>query len=130
MIIPGNTCYYSDTDTVILQKELPNNWNLVGRELGQIIILHKLLEGIPIIRCYMLLKQKKNRVIIKPSGINAINLTYDDLLNLAKGDSIELEFNSFILDCSSLKINVSNRKLNGIDKPSRWLRLKLNSPPN
>lgn len=41
--IPENTCYYSDTDSVILQKELPNNWNLVGRDLGQIKLEYKIL---------------------------------------------------------------------------------------
>jgi len=53
-----------------------------------------------------------------------MNLTYDDFVKIAKGESIELEFKTFNLEWSSLNINVSNRKVNGIDKPSRGLSLK------
>ena len=66
--IPGNPCIMSDTDSAVLPYPLPDH--LVGNELGQMKLEHKVKSGIFIRKKLYALIDDKNNEIIKSSGID------------------------------------------------------------
>jgi hypothetical protein len=92
--IPGNEAIYADTDSAVLPKELDSKF--VGKELGQMKLVHTIKKGIFIRKKFYLLETKDD-IIIASSGTNN-NLSYSDFLNLMKGNSITKINESFSLD--------------------------------
>ena len=112
--IPGNPCIMSDTDSAILPKPLPKN--LVGAELGQMKLEHKITEGIFIRKKLYTIKNSNNQVIIKASGVDSSHLNYNLFSDLLKGQSVEIERTNFNVEWNKLNINVvtSYIKLQGL----------------
>jgi hypothetical protein len=118
--IPGNTCYYSDTDSVILEKRLDNY--LIGKELGQMKLEHHIKRGIIIRNKLYALETYdndiyENGIVIKSSGVDSRKLKYSDFEELLKGNSIEIKSKAFMVGWKDLRLNISERKikLKGLD---------------
>lgn len=82
--IENNTCYYTDTDSVVLERELNNS--LVGREIGKMKLEHFINKGVFLApKVYSLLTEEGEITKIKGFSIkedkNKI-LKYDNLKNL------------------------------------------------
>lgn len=113
--IPGNTCYYSDTDSVILAKRLPDA--LIGKDLGQMKLEHHIRRGIIIRNKLYALHTYDGNTIIKSSGVNSKSLQYSDFEKLLNGESIEIKTRAFMIGWKDLKINIAERtvKLKGLE---------------
>ena len=111
--IQNNTCYYSDTDSVILRYNLDNN---VGDEIGQMKLEYFIEEGIIIRKKLYALKTKDKGLIVKSSGVNPYKLTYANFKELLENKTVEVQTNTFNVDWSKVKINYLPRivKLKGI----------------
>ena len=107
--IPGNPCVMSDTDSVVLTKALPSN--CVGKELGQMKLEYKIVEGIFIRKKLYALKTDDNKEIIKASGVKSENLNYDTFRLLLSGQSVEIFSKSFNVKWTSLEIDIINKKI-------------------
>jgi hypothetical protein len=84
--IPNNECIYSDTDSVVLQNILNDKY--IGKDIGQMKLEHKIIKGIfPRKKLYAIINQNDN-LIIKASGADSSKLTYNDILELSKGQDI------------------------------------------
>jgi len=108
--IPGNPCIMSDTDSVVLSKELP--LNIIGKELGQMKLEHQIEEGIFIRKKLYALKSINNEVVIKSSGVKPTSLNYDKFKLLLSGESVKTEGLSFQVVWKDLNINIVNKSIN------------------
>jgi hypothetical protein len=84
--IEGNNCIYSDTDSVVLEKELSNNY--IGNEIGQMKLEQKIKSGVFARKKLYAIINENDKLIIKASGADKNKLTYQDILNISKGESI------------------------------------------
>jgi hypothetical protein len=107
--IPGNVCYYSDTDSVILAKKLADI--LVGKELGQMKLEYHIKEGIIIRNKLYALVTPDKGVVIKSSGVNNRKLNYNDFKELLNGKTIEIKSTAFLVGWKNLRVNVAERKI-------------------
>ncbi|KIM70994.1 hypothetical protein PILCRDRAFT_38676, partial [Piloderma croceum F 1598] len=65
----NNPCIYSDTDSVILEKELSDIF--VGKEIGNMKLEHKIKQGVfPRKKLYAII-DNNDKVIIKAAGANS-----------------------------------------------------------
>ena len=82
--------YYSDTDSIFIDKELPSN--LIGNEIGQFKLEYIFSEGVflgPKIYCGV---TDSGKYISKVKGYkNHQNITFDDFKSLLKKDALPLE---------------------------------------
>ena len=82
--------YYSDTDSIFIDKELPSN--LIGNEIGQFKLEYIFSEGVflgPKIYCGV---TDSGKYISKVKGYkNPQNITFDDFKSLLKKDALPLE---------------------------------------
>jgi len=108
--IPGNPCIMSDTDSVVLTKELP--FNIIGKELGQMKLEHTIEEGIFIRKKLYILKTIDNKEIIKSSGVKPSNLNYEKFKLLLSGESVKTEGLTFNVLWKELNINIVNKTIN------------------
>jgi len=107
--IPDNLAIASNTDSLILRKPLDDN--LIGKGLGQWKLEHKFKDGIfikPKLYCYR--DYESNELIRKASGINACKLSYNDYIELAKGNTISTEKTVFNVNWKNLILEVINMK--------------------
>ena len=81
--IPGNKCYYSDTDSVILRFAIPIEH--IGDDLGQMKLVYTIEEGILIRKKLYALITKEQGVVIKSSGVNSKKLDYNMFKELLSG---------------------------------------------
>ena len=112
--IPGNPCIMSDTDSVVLPKKLDES--LVGLELG---LEHEINHGIFIRKKLYALKTSTDQIVIKASGANKHFLTFDNFVELLKGQNVETSRLSFEVDWKSLAVNIVkvSLTLRGLDTP-------------
>ena len=107
--IPGNPCIMSDTDSVVLPKRL--KVELVGNNIGQMKLEHKIKKGFFIRKKLYAIINDNNKYIIKASGVNAKGLNFDDFEKLAKGVNITTERKSFNVNWKKLEINIVNTSI-------------------
>ena len=112
--IPGNPCIMSDTDSAVLPYPLPDH--LVGKEIGQMKLVHEIKKGIFIKKKLYCLINTNNQVIIKSSGVESKNLTYESFLRLLKGETIVIKGTNFNVEWKGLNINVveTSTKIHGL----------------
>jgi len=91
--IKGNNCIYSDTDSVVLEKEI--NSEFIGLDIGQMKLEHKIKKGVFARKKLYAIQNDKDKFIIKASGADKNKLKYDDILNISKGESIVTYRKSF-----------------------------------
>lgn len=104
-----NFCYYSDTDSVILENKLQNSF--VGTDLGQMKLEYIINEGILIRAKLYALKTLEKGIIIKSSGVESKYLVYKDFKNLLLGNNVEILCKSFHVDWKNLNINMLDNKI-------------------
>lgn len=106
----------SDTDSAVLPYPLPNH--LVGKEIGQMKLVHEIKKGIFIKKKLYCLINTNNQVIIKSSGVESKNLTYESFLRLLKGETIVIKGTNFNVEWKGLNINVveTSTKINGLSE--------------
>ena len=107
--INSNSLYYSDTDSLILEKELTDK--IVGNELGQWKLEAVIEKGIfirPKLFCYY-----TNEGILKKvaSGVNANQLNYADYEEMANGNSITTNKLKMSVNWDSLEIKTFNQNI-------------------
>ena len=107
--IPGNPCVYSDTDSVVLTKSLPEN--IIGKELGQMKLEHVIEEGIFIRKKLYALKTIDKNIIIKSSGVKSDTLNFDKFKLLLAGKSVKTDSLSFNVIWKNLEIKIVNRPI-------------------
>ncbi len=101
-----NSLYYSDTDSIILDKELPSH--LVSEDkLGLFKLEHKIKKGIFIApKLYYL--ETETGVIKKSKGVNSTLLTSEDFLSLYGENSVKVKFlKLFIRNLKTYTISTS-----------------------
>jgi|SRR6266404_299149 len=94
--IPGNPCIMSDTDSAVLPYSLPNN--LVGEDLGQMKLVHKINKGIFIKKKLYCIENFNKEITIKSSGIDSSKLNLEIFKKLLKGESVKVERTNFNVD--------------------------------
>lgn len=99
--------YYMDTDSIIIDKELPEN--LVGKEIGQMKLENIVKEGY-FIGPKIYYEDLGNKFISKCKGIGNL-LTKDDFIKLYNGQSVEKNKNIFIKDYKNQSVKIENRKI-------------------
>ena len=108
--IPGNNCFYSDTDSVILQKELDNN--LVGYNIGQMKLEFDIEQGFLIRKKLYALKNKEGIVKIAAAGTDKKCLNFKDFEDLSEGKEILTNRTSFKVDWKNLNVNIVKEEIN------------------
>jgi len=94
----------SDTDSAVLTKPLPDY--LVGKELGQMKLVHKIKQGIFLRKKFYYILDSDNKENIKSSGMDSSKLDYTSFIKLLNGQSIEIERTNFNVEWKTLNINV------------------------
>ena len=108
--IPGNPCIYSDTDSVVLPKELPVN--LIGKELGQMKLEHQIEKGIFIRKKLYAIIDNMGILTIKSSGVKSETLNFEKFKLLLDGKSVMCKALSFVVLWKELNINIVNKSIN------------------
>jgi hypothetical protein len=86
--IPGNLAIYTDTDSVVLAKPLPET--MIGKNLGDMKLEHEISKGIFIApKTYALITQQ-GQLIAKAKGVNT-PLTWNHYVELLAGGTIHLQ---------------------------------------
>jgi hypothetical protein len=102
--IPGNECYYSDTDCAVLKY--PLNPTYVGNNLGQFKYIGKAKRAYFISPKTYCLVMENGETIIRSKGINSLNLSENDFIEMLYGLNIQKTNNyKFKKDFNNLKIN-------------------------
>lgn len=99
----------SDTDSAVLPYALPDL--SVGNEIGQMKLVHKINSGIFIRKKLYAIIDSDNLEVIKSSGIDSKDLTFDSFKQLLKGESIEIIGTQFKLEWKNLNVNVVKTKI-------------------
>jgi|SRR6266404_7412156 len=94
--IPGNPCIMSDTDSAVLPYQLSNN--LVGYNLGQMKLVHKIKKGIFIKKKLYCIVDNLDKEFVAASGIDSSKLNYNSFTTLLKGEPVEIERTNFNVD--------------------------------
>jgi hypothetical protein len=84
--LPGNNCFYMDTDGIVLQHPLDPKY--VGKGLGQFKYLGKIKRGYFISPKLYCLIYENGETIIKSKGINSKLLTENDFKEMLHGLTI------------------------------------------
>jgi len=83
--MPGYTVYYSDTDSIVLNRPLPNSF--VGNELGQMKLEHLVLKGVFLGPKFYAINSIPKGFIIKVRGLSEIHFTIDHMISLLTDSS-------------------------------------------
>lgn len=130
--IPGNDAYYTDTDSIFLNKPLPKE--MIGDEIGQ---MKDELSGNIITKAYFLgIKQygyqyvdnKTNQVVNKSiiSGVERNSVHFDDIFKIFNGETLTFKTKTrFYKSFSKLNIVIKNNIEQTIKQTSR--KQKLNN---
>jgi hypothetical protein len=81
----GGNIYYTDTDSIVTDKPLPNH--LVGEDIGQFKLEHRIKKGYFISNKTYCIVDDKDKVIIKSKGVNPKSLTLKDFQDMFEGVS-------------------------------------------
>ena len=83
----GGKIYYSDTDSIVTDIELPDNM-VRPNELGKLKLEHNITDGIFISgKLYSILDEKGSH-IIKAKGVSSKSLSHSDFINLYHDNNI------------------------------------------
>lgn len=83
----GGSIYYTDTDSIVTDIELDES--LVGNDLGQFKLEHKIKEGYFISNKTYGFTTLDDKIIIKNKGVFGKSLTLDDFKDLYSGKNVE-----------------------------------------
>ena len=82
----GGKIYYTDTDSIVTDIKLDDN--IVGGGLGQFKLVHEIKEGYFISNKTYALKTTKGSIVKKSKGHYSKELSYNDYVNLYKGNKV------------------------------------------
>jgi DNA polymerase elongation subunit (family B) len=85
MIDQGATIYYMDTDSIVIDKPIPEE--LIGNDIGQFKLEHKIKEGYFIAPKLYAFKTLDNEEIVKAKTIGS-NLKFNDFKVLIKNITV------------------------------------------
>ena len=85
----GGSIYYTDTDSIVTDLKLDDN--LVGEDIGEFKLEHKIREGYFISNKTYGIYNELGETIIKNKGIYKGSLTYDKLQSLYLGNEVTAE---------------------------------------
>jgi hypothetical protein len=102
--LSDNPCFYTDTDSVILQNPLPEN--MVGRGLGQMKLEHIIKQGIIIAPKTYALKTKDGNLITRAKGLS-IKMTWENYQALLHGETLTFNQTKFFRNMSQGTILIS-----------------------
>ena len=113
---PNAKLYYSDTDSIIINKPLSDKY--VGKELGLFKLEHEINKGIFIRNKLYIIQNSNKDFVIKSSGVDSKHLNWDKFELLLKGESVITEKIIFNVKWKELQIDVVKLyiKLKGLDK--------------
>lgn len=121
--IPGIEIYYCDTDSVVVNKELPSH--LVGKELGQ---MKDELNGGVIKEAYFFGIKKygfiddKNQVRTVFSGVPRNSLSWEDIVNLSQNKPVIKQIpDQFFKYLNKLEINIKQKNIEITFNPDKKL---------
>ena len=103
--ICNNNLIYSDTDSVTLEKPLPDKY-LSKTELGKMKLEFILSEGIYISPKFYGLKGENGETIIKSKGIAKGKVNYQDLDKLYKGEDLTVKTTVFRKNLAKGTVNI------------------------
>ncbi|KAF1828025.1 hypothetical protein BDW02DRAFT_620814 [Decorospora gaudefroyi] len=83
----GGNIYYSDTDSIVTDKELPNHL-IHPTDIGLLKLEHKVKKGIFISGKLYGLINDDNKIVIKSKGINSKSLKFNDFEELLMNKNI------------------------------------------
>lgn len=83
----GGKIYYSDTDSIVTNIELPDNM-VNAKEIGKFKLEHNIDKGIFISGKIYWLRNNEGKIINKAKGVKAESLSYDDYVKLLNNISI------------------------------------------
>jgi hypothetical protein len=113
--IPGNECYYSDTDCAVLKYPLDSKY--VGSGLGQFKFIGKAKRAYFITPKLYCLVLENGKTIIKSKGIDSLNLNENDFIEMLYGLNItkqnnykfKIDFNKFTVNYSKYDFTISSK---------------------
>jgi len=108
--LEDNLLIYSDTDSLILKKKLPDH--LMGNKIGQFKLESEFINGIFIrkkLYCYTDINE--NKLIKISSGVDSDKLCYSDYEKLANGIPITTNKDIFNIDWFNLNIEVKTQEV-------------------
>jgi dsRNA-specific ribonuclease len=101
--------YYSDTDSIVTNKPLPDN--LVGKEIGKLKLEHEFYRGLFIAPKLYYIESIKKGVIIKSKGIKT-ELTKEQFEALYNMENLKFQEQRWIQDYKVGTIKVIDRSIN------------------
>lgn len=115
--LKDNELFYSDTDSLIMSKEL-NNDLIHPTELGKLSLEHIIKEGYFISPKFYAFKDINDNIIIRSKGLNKGNITYDDVIKLANGEDLNIKNMLFLKDLKNGTVNIRehNFLIKGLNK--------------
>lgn len=121
--LPGINIYYSDTDSIFVDKELPDHF--IGSELGQ---MKDELNGEVIKEAYFFGIKKygyidyNNKVKTVFSGIPRNSLTWDDIIEISNNKTVSKKIpDQFFKFLSKLEIVIKEKNINILFNPDKIL---------
>ena len=111
--LPGISVYYTDTDSIFIDKALPNN--LEGKELGE--MKNELGKGVTIDKAIFLGNKKYgytvgNKDFSTFSGAKKNKITFDEIRSISLGNEIVKTYDDvFVRTMSTLDITIKERKI-------------------
>ena len=119
--IADNPCYYTDTDSLFLEKPLDDKY--VGKELGKLSFKGKIKRAYFISPKTYCLVMDDDKVIIKSKGIKNSLLNEDNFKELLLGKSVNIETSKIYTTLK--KINAGIKHMNVTIKPENINRLPI-----
>ena len=113
----GNNCIYTDTDSVVLESQLPDH--IIGKELGQMKLESKIQHGIFIRKKLYAYLNDKGILVRKSSGVDPKKLNWSHYYDLLKGKTVKIINRiTFQVNWKALEINLIEKEINlkGLDK--------------
>ena len=86
---PNMTLYYSDTDSVIIDKELDPKY--VGPSLGQLKLECRIKKFVSIAAKFYFIETKEGKIILKVKGLNMPDNAFS--LNYKKNKHLNIKVN-------------------------------------
>lgn len=90
-----NNWYYSDTDSIVLEKELSSDW-VSPDELGKMKLEHKIIEGYFLGPKFYAIVLENGETIIKASGYPSNQLSLSLIKDLVNGNEAKVNTSVFV----------------------------------
>ena len=108
--IPGNPCFYSDTDSIFLQHPLESQY--VGNDIGQFKLEGVIKQAFFIAPKLYCLVKDNGEIIIKAKGVDKNKLTIDDFKNLLSGSDVGIETTQFKTSWVDYSVSLQDQIIN------------------